>query len=113
MEKSKRNRFNRRGFLKGAAIGAATLVTKPELEARQVQTAASGTAPLPTARALAAETEPVSTDVQVLTTDHPGADFMVDVIKSLGFEYLAANPGSSFRALHESFINHGGNQEPE
>jgi thiamine pyrophosphate-dependent acetolactate synthase large subunit-like protein len=38
---------------------------------------------------------------------------MVDVIKSLGFEYVAANPGSSFRALHESLINYGGNKAPE
>ena len=38
---------------------------------------------------------------------------MVDVIKSLGFEYLAANPGSSFRSLHESIINYGGNKAPE
>ncbi|HMD37149.1 MAG TPA: thiamine pyrophosphate-dependent enzyme [Vicinamibacterales bacterium] len=38
---------------------------------------------------------------------------MVDVIKSLGFEYVAANPGSSFRALHESIINYGGNAKPE
>jgi thiamine pyrophosphate-dependent acetolactate synthase large subunit-like protein len=38
---------------------------------------------------------------------------MVDVIKSLGFEYVAANPGSSFRGLHESIINYGGNKSPE
>ena len=38
---------------------------------------------------------------------------MVDVIKSLGIEYCAANPGSSFRGLHESFINYGGNTNPE
>jgi thiamine pyrophosphate-dependent acetolactate synthase large subunit-like protein len=38
---------------------------------------------------------------------------MVDVIKSLGFEYVAANPGSSFRGLHESIINYGGNKNPE
>ena len=38
---------------------------------------------------------------------------MVDVIKSLGFEYVAANPGSSFRGLHESLINYGGNKMPE
>src|SRR5579884_3778728 len=38
---------------------------------------------------------------------------MVDVIKSLDFEYVAANPGSTFRALHESLINYGGNQKPE
>ena len=38
---------------------------------------------------------------------------MVDVLKTLGFEYVAANPGSSFRGLHESFINYGGNTQPE
>jgi acetolactate synthase-1/2/3 large subunit len=38
---------------------------------------------------------------------------MVDVVKSLGFEFVAANPGSSFRGLHESIINYGGNRMPE
>ena len=38
---------------------------------------------------------------------------MVDVIKSLDFEYVAANPGSSFRGLHESIVNYGGNTAPE
>jgi acetolactate synthase I/II/III large subunit len=38
---------------------------------------------------------------------------MVDVIKSLGIEYAAANPGSSFEGLHESIINYGGNRMPE
>ena len=47
------------------------------------------------------------------TVDRPGADFMVDVLKSLNFEYVAANPGSSFRGLHESIINYGGNANPE
>ena len=112
MDKSKKNRVNRRGFLKGAAAGAAALVAKPTLgEARQTQTARAAT--LPTARELAAETEPPSTDVEVLTEDHPGADFMVDVLKSLGLEYIAAMPASSFRGLHESIISYGGNKDPE
>mgnify|MGYP002260546323 CR=1 FL=1 len=34
-------------------------------------------------------------------------------IKSLGFEYMASNPASSFRGLHESLINYGGNTKPE
>jgi thiamine pyrophosphate-dependent acetolactate synthase large subunit-like protein len=38
---------------------------------------------------------------------------MVDVIKSLGIEYVAANPGSSFEGLHESIINYGDNRMPE
>src|SRR5206468_1109627 len=52
-------------------------------------------------------------EAEVLTTDHCGSDFMVDVIKSLDIEYFCANPGSSFRALHESIVNYGGNQKPE
>jgi thiamine pyrophosphate-dependent acetolactate synthase large subunit-like protein len=43
----------------------------------------------------------------------PGADFMVDVLRSLGFEYCALNPGSSFRGLQESFVNYAGNKAPE
>ena len=38
---------------------------------------------------------------------------MVDVLKAIGFEYVASNPGSSFRGLHESIINYGGNSQPE
>jgi acetolactate synthase I/II/III large subunit len=114
MEKSKKNRVNRRGFLKGAAIGTAALVTKPTLgEAAQTQAARAASAALPTARELAAETETPSTDVEVLTEDHPGADFMVDVLKALSLEYIAAMPASSFRGLHESIINYGGNKDPE
>ena len=61
--------------------------------------------------AAAEATPPVEDDG--LTTDSAGSDFMVDVIKSLGFEYICANPGSSFRGLHESVINYGGNHKPE
>ena len=50
---------------------------------------------------------------EVLTTDRPGSDFMIDVFKSLGFEYICANPGSSFRGLQESVVNYGGNKAPE
>ena len=44
-----------------------------------------------------------------MTVDDPGSDFMVDVLKKLDFEYIIANPASSFRGLHESFITYGGN----
>src|SRR5262249_57204859 len=50
---------------------------------------------------------------EILTADRTGSDFMVDVIKSLGIDYACANPGSSFRGLHESIINYGGNHSPE
>src|ERR1035438_1734345 len=112
----------RRGFLKGAAAGAAALVAKPPLaEAQQAQAPAQqapaqqaqrGGTPLPSAAQTTRETAPPP-HVDVYTTDRPGSDFMAEVIKSLGFEYVAANPGSSFRGLHESLINFGGNKNPE
>ena len=110
MAKSK-NPSGRRGFLKGAAAGAAGLVTQSPGKAQTPEPRRN--VAVPSATALAKETEPVSTDVEVLTADRPGSDFMVDVLKSLGFEYICANPGSSFRALHESIINYGGNKAPE
>ena len=116
--KSKK-RLSRRGFLKGAAAGAAAgtaaLVVPAPLANAQQQTAEvqRGTAPSPSALARAAETEPVRVEVDVLTADHPGSDFMVDVLKTLGFDYIASNPAASFRSLQESFINYGGNKSPE
>src|SRR6266508_5309068 len=52
-------------------------------------------------------------DAESLVTDRCGADCMVDVVKAIGLEYVCANPGSSFRALHEAFVNYGGNAKPE
>jgi acetolactate synthase-1/2/3 large subunit len=67
---------------------------------------------------LAAETQPPTggksaTGGRQYTITRPGADFMVDVIKSLDVEYVAANPGSTFRGLQEALVNYGGNRKPE
>ena len=105
----------RRSFLKGAAAGAAALVGTPPLtKAQEPAPPARPTALPPTAAQRAAETAtatPSIADVQIV--EKPGSDFMVDVFKSLGIEYLFATPGSSFRGIHESVINYGGNQNPE
>jgi thiamine pyrophosphate-dependent acetolactate synthase large subunit-like protein len=37
-----------------------------------------------------------------------GSDVMVDVLRALGLRYVALNPGSSFRGLHDSLVNYGG-----
>jgi hypothetical protein len=42
-----------------------------------------------------------------------GSDVIVDLLKALGIEYTAFNPGSSFRGLHDSIVNYGGNHLPE
>src|SRR6202521_5077614 len=103
---SKKDSVGRRGFLKGAA---AIVGTAPIAMAQQTQLA-QGRNPAPSAPA---ETGAGVARVEVLTNERPGADFMVDVIKSLGIEYAAANPASSCRGLHESIINYGSNKNPE
>src|SRR5262245_42175308 len=116
MPRSKKSAVNRRGFLKGAAAGAAALVAQPSVgrpEPAQGAQAARPVTPLPGAALAAAETSAPAPRADVYTTDRPGSDFMLDVIKSLGIEYVAANPGSTFRALHESIINYGSNKSPE
>jgi thiamine pyrophosphate-dependent acetolactate synthase large subunit-like protein len=109
---TKQPSVNRRDFLKSAAAtsaaaGAAAFV--PAAAANAQTPAASVPAAAPIAPR---ETDPPG-EAEVLTTDRPGGDFMVDVLKSLNFEYVASNPGSSFRGIHESIINYGGNAAPE
>src|SRR5215212_4532249 len=118
MGRPPRRSVGRRRFLKNAAAGAAALVAAPSLGANEAASSQQGaqlrpSAPPPSAASVAADTNPPPPRVDVYTTDRPGSDFMADVLKSLGFEYVAANPGSSFRGLHESFINYGGNRNPE
>jgi acetolactate synthase-1/2/3 large subunit len=40
------------------------------------------------------------------------SDVIVDLIKQFGFPYIAINPGASYRGLHDSLVNYGGNQPP-
>ncbi len=42
-----------------------------------------------------------------------GSDYIVEIIRALGIEFAAFNPGSSFRGIHDSLINFGGEQKPE
>src|SRR3989440_3621639 len=90
--------LDRRTFLKSAAalgstIAAASTVSS-EAIAAEAKKAASG---LPGEKIIG----------------RPGSDFMVDVIKATGIEYIASTPASSFRSLHESIVNYGGNRKPE
>jgi acetolactate synthase-1/2/3 large subunit len=109
MAKAKKVAVDRRNFLKSAAAGAAALAAAPGTVAAQE---AELRRAVPPPMSPEAETGAPS-NTEVLTADRTGSDFMVDVIKSLGFEYVCANPGSSFRGLHESIINYGGNKSPE
>src|SRR6187401_662941 len=101
---TRRSRFSypRREFMRRAAAVSAAM-------AAPASAIAQSTAPAPSTPA----PEPSTTEPEPLTGGCAGSDFMVDTIKALGFEYICANPGSSFRGLHESVINYGGNEKPE
>ena len=110
MTKEKKHGVGRRGFLKGAAVGAAALAATPErAQAQQGGSAPAANAtarPNPTTLALDTGARPAAPSRIV---ENPGSDFMVDVLKTLNIEYCAANPGSTFDGLHESLINYGPN----
>ena len=97
---SEKQSVGRRNFLKTAAGSAAALVASAKV-ANALQPAAPQSEAAPPG------------EVEVLTTERTGSDFMVDVLKSLDFEYITSNPGSSFRGIQESLINYGGNRDPE
>ena len=114
--KQARPKVSRRGFLAAAAVtGAATAVASPQAKATSASNASMRprvpSALPPTMRVAAAETAPPNELPRIGGV--AGSDFMVDVIKTLDIKYLPANPASSFRAIHESLINYGGNKMPE
>src|SRR5438093_13088298 len=42
-----------------------------------------------------------------------GSDYIVEILRALGIEYAAFNPGSSFRGIHDSLVNFPGAGGPE
>src|SRR5579859_1836235 len=106
----------RRKFLAGfVAAGAATAITPA---ARAAEPAAQNAPRAPSAlppsvQVAEAETGTPRAPAQSRIGGVPGSDFMVDVIKTLGIKYLPANCASSYRGIHESLIDYGGNTMPE
>src|SRR3974390_1184976 len=104
---------NRRNFLTGVAVASAAGAVAP------VQAKGPSAAPEPE------RPSPLSPSAALATAEMgppaprnqgggaPASDFMVDVIKSLDIDYVAANPANSFRGLHESLLTYGGNKKPE
>lgn len=42
-----------------------------------------------------------------------GSDILAETIREMGFKHITLNPGSSFRGLHDSLVNHLGNRDPQ
>ena len=99
--KDSKDGTSRRAFLKATAVAGASVAAGDAV-------AQVALPQPPTAKS--EKEKPLPGDI---TIQRPGSDFMVDVLKTLDFDYVAANPGSSFRSLHESLVNYGGNKKPE
>jgi len=83
-------------------------VPKADAQTEGGSPAASGAAPAPSAQQLARDggnARPSAVPGPVVRK--PGSDLMVDTLKELRIEYVAANPGSSFEGLQESLVNYG------
>src|SRR5882672_3902933 len=103
---------DRRRFLTGVVAAGAATAMAPVRSANVVAQAPKAPSALPpSGKAAEAETGTPRELARVKGT--PGSDFMVDVIKTLDIKYLPANCASSYRAIHESLINYGGNRMPE
>ena len=105
----------RRGFLKGSLLVGASALTRPAM-AGAMPVEVRTNAALPTeARAMAeaGEIDARDRDPEAPIIEHAGSDLMVDLLKAAGIKYVTATPGSTFRGLHESIVNYGGNSAPE
>jgi benzoylformate decarboxylase/acetolactate synthase-1/2/3 large subunit len=98
------DKLNRRSFLKGAAAAGAAVAAGTRMAAAAEATS-EGAKPAakPAAAKLPSET----------FITRPGSDFMADVLKAVGLQYVSINPAAGFRSLHESIVNYSGNRNPE
>jgi thiamine pyrophosphate-dependent acetolactate synthase large subunit-like protein len=64
--------------------------------------------------ALDTRSAPVGEAVAPAGSKQPyGSDVIVDLLKQYQIPYAALNPGASYRGLHDSLVNYGGNVLPE
>jgi thiamine pyrophosphate-dependent acetolactate synthase large subunit-like protein len=110
-----RKALNRRQFFAGATLAGAALATGEPVAAQTAP--ADERKPLPPTDGRLAREQPAGAYTPAeearYFVAHPASDVMVDVIKSLDIDYVTMNAGSSFRGLHESLLNYGGNKKPE
>ena len=105
----KQGPLNRRRFLKGAAgaAGGAAAAALADPPPRQAATAPPPAVSAPSPAQLNRDTGCIEPTLPPRAAVRPGSDLMVQVLRDLGIEYVASNPGSSFEALQESLINYG------
>jgi thiamine pyrophosphate-dependent acetolactate synthase large subunit-like protein len=107
--KDKSGDISRRAFLGTSAGAAAASLLGKSNEAEAQASPTSGRQALPGQSAEAADRDVgnVSPPAVVRAAQRPGSDLMVQVLRDLEIEYVAANPAASFEGLQESIINYG------
>jgi thiamine pyrophosphate-dependent acetolactate synthase large subunit-like protein len=114
-DRGSKPKINRRNCLAGAALAGAAGAA-PDAAIASTVVAAEPTSARPSAlRPSAAVAAAEAGTPYAAAEGHgvPASDFMADVVKSLDIAYLPCNPAQSFRGLHESLIDYGGNKKPE
>jgi acetolactate synthase-1/2/3 large subunit len=99
--------MGRRDFLCAVTFSGAAAANLPAVAAEVPAAAPSEKRP----HGLAAKELPPEEGSPTQTSS--GADFMVEVLRSLGLDYLAVTPDASFRGFQEAIINYAGNRQPE
>jgi acetolactate synthase-1/2/3 large subunit len=107
-KRTRQDTIGRRSFLKAATAAGAALGSTPAAAQPAPPSTAARPVPLPD---IAAETLPPPADP--VHQSSSGGDFMLDVLKTMGFAYMTQTPASTFRGLHEAIINYGMNAQPE
>lgn len=100
--------ITRRHFLgSGAAAGAASVLPGKIAGAQSANTTARPASLPPSAAQMEREVGDARPPATFRAAQRPGSDLIVQVLRDLGVEYVASNPGSSFEGLQESIINYG------
>ncbi|MGC2130378.1 MAG: thiamine pyrophosphate-binding protein, partial [Candidatus Aquilonibacter sp.] len=123
--KKKANGLDRRAFLSVTAGAAAAATTAPAAAATginpPVTTPPSKLPPSTLTELAGIEIAQAATNKAQLNDDwdpayhvkNPGSDFVVGCLSALGYEYVAAVPGTTFSGFQESVLNHPGDRKPE
>ncbi|HEX9396019.1 MAG TPA: thiamine pyrophosphate-dependent enzyme [Burkholderiales bacterium] len=106
-------RKDRRRFLTGMLATGAAVAAAPARSADEPVAEKTPSVLPPTTQVAALETQTPGEMAPNRVGGVPGSDFMVDVLKTLNIKYCPANCASSYRGIHESLIDYGGNKMPE
>ena len=105
--------ISRRGFLQVATLAGTGAIAHGVASAAAPGTEDHAAGPRPTTVQMASRAAEQGTPPPVTVTHAScGSDFMIDVMRNVGIEYVAAIPGNTFKGLHESVINYGMTSTP-